>query len=143
MNGKIFNQVNILNGTLSESNGLKGNLTNEILRGYSAYEIAVQHGFIGTEEEWLDSLHGKDSTTEWDDINNKPLFYPPSDHNHNSIYYTKEETDLVLPDKVAEEVIPKVPEVVKGIIPEVALTPDDRITNEDIENLFRQKGWRL
>lgn len=28
----------------------------QILRGYSAYEIAVQHGFEGTEEEWLASL---------------------------------------------------------------------------------------
>ena len=27
-------------------------------RGYSAYEIAVQEGFVGTEEEWLDSLVG-------------------------------------------------------------------------------------
>ena len=27
-------------------------------RGYSAYEIAVQEGFIGTEEEWLASLVG-------------------------------------------------------------------------------------
>lgn len=27
-------------------------------RGYSAYEIAVQHGFEGTEEEWLESLKG-------------------------------------------------------------------------------------
>jgi hypothetical protein len=26
-------------------------------RGYSAYEIAVRHGFIGSEEAWLDSLH--------------------------------------------------------------------------------------
>lgn len=25
-------------------------------RGYSAYEIAVQNGFVGTEEEWLQSL---------------------------------------------------------------------------------------
>ncbi len=28
-------------------------------RGYSAYEIAVQNGFEGTEEEWLLSLQGK------------------------------------------------------------------------------------
>ena len=28
----------------------------QILRGYSAYEIAVQNGFEGTEEEWLNSL---------------------------------------------------------------------------------------
>ncbi len=27
-------------------------------RGYSAYEIAVQEGFEGTEEEWLESLVG-------------------------------------------------------------------------------------
>lgn len=27
-------------------------------RGYSAYEIAVQHGYEGTEEEWLESLKG-------------------------------------------------------------------------------------
>ena len=26
--------------------------------GKSAYEIAVEHGFVGTEEEWLQSLHG-------------------------------------------------------------------------------------
>lgn len=30
--------------------------------GKSAYEIAVEHGFIGSEEEWLKSLHGKDGT---------------------------------------------------------------------------------
>lgn len=26
--------------------------------GKSAYEIAVEHGYVGTEEEWLQSLHG-------------------------------------------------------------------------------------
>lgn len=28
--------------------------------GKSAFEIAVEYGFIGTETEWLESLHGKD-----------------------------------------------------------------------------------
>lgn len=28
--------------------------------GKSAYEIAVENGFEGTEEEWLESLRGKD-----------------------------------------------------------------------------------
>lgn len=28
-------------------------------RGYSAYEIAVQNGFVGTENEWLESLKGE------------------------------------------------------------------------------------
>lgn len=27
--------------------------------GKSAYEIAVEHGFVGTEEEWLESLQGE------------------------------------------------------------------------------------
>lgn len=29
-------------------------------RGYSAYEMAVRNGFEGTEQEWLNSLHGRD-----------------------------------------------------------------------------------
>ena len=33
------------------------------LQGYSAYEIAVMNGFEGTEQEWLDSLKGKDGTS--------------------------------------------------------------------------------
>ena len=28
--------------------------------GKSAYEIAVNNGFIGTEDEWLESLEGSD-----------------------------------------------------------------------------------
>ena len=30
----------------------------EVVRGYSAYQVAVMNGFEGTEEEWLRSLHG-------------------------------------------------------------------------------------
>lgn len=30
--------------------------------GKSAYEIAVAHGFVGSEVDWLKSLHGKDGT---------------------------------------------------------------------------------
>ena len=33
------------------------------LDGKSAYEIACEHGYVGTEEEWLASLHGKDGVT--------------------------------------------------------------------------------
>lgn len=29
--------------------------------GLSAYQVAVKNGFEGTEQEWLSSLHGKDS----------------------------------------------------------------------------------
>lgn len=44
--------------------------------GKSAYEIAVDHGFVGTEEEWLESLKGKDgsgATLESDLVVSNPL----------------------------------------------------------------------
>lgn len=31
--------------------------------GYSAYEVAVQNGFVGTEQEWLASLKGETGNT--------------------------------------------------------------------------------
>lgn len=34
---------------------LKGTLSGQLVRGYSAYTIAVQNGFQGTEKEWLES----------------------------------------------------------------------------------------
>lgn len=41
-------------------------------RGYSAYEIAVQHGFEGTEEAWLESLRGeKGEASDELTVNNK------------------------------------------------------------------------
>ena len=33
------------------------------LDGKSAYQIACDHGYVGTEEEWLESLKGKDGVT--------------------------------------------------------------------------------
>lgn len=43
----------------ASGNSLKGKINRlDELRGYSAYEIAVIHGFIGTEEEWIDSITG-------------------------------------------------------------------------------------
>lgn len=43
-----------IKASLSEiaSTGLKGD------PGKSAYEIAVDHGFTGTEDEWIESLQG-------------------------------------------------------------------------------------
>lgn len=37
--------------------------------GYSAYEVAVQNGFVGTEEEWLESLKGDDGEQGADAVN--------------------------------------------------------------------------
>lgn len=48
-----------LTGVLSENEELTGSIEETVLRGKSAYEIAVIHGFVGTEEEWLASLKGE------------------------------------------------------------------------------------
>lgn len=46
---------------MNASAGMTMNL--QTWRGYSAYEIAVRNGFEGTEQEWLQSLHGSDGKT--------------------------------------------------------------------------------
>ena len=42
---------------INSANG-SGGLAFPALRGMSAYEAAVKHGFQGTEKEWLDSIGG-------------------------------------------------------------------------------------
>ena len=41
-------------------NGLIGTLGGQLVRGFSAYEIAVANGYKGTEQEWLASLKGEE-----------------------------------------------------------------------------------
>lgn len=50
-----------LKGVLSSKENIKGNLNNPTIiyePGKSAYDIAVDNGFEGTEQEWLESLKG-------------------------------------------------------------------------------------
>ena len=37
---------------------LKKQISESGVTGKSAYEIAVEHGYVGTEEQWIASLHG-------------------------------------------------------------------------------------
>lgn len=49
-----------LSGNAEAKNVLRGKVTMpDAIHGLSAYEIAVIHGFEGTEEEWLESLQGE------------------------------------------------------------------------------------
>lgn len=43
----------------------------EVSEGASAYQIAVKNGYEGTEEEWLQSLHGKDGKDGRDGVDGK------------------------------------------------------------------------
>lgn len=45
-----------LSGNFTNNSVLLGNMGFKGARGYSAYEIAVQHGFKGTEQDWLATL---------------------------------------------------------------------------------------
>lgn len=57
LSGDVTNKRS-LSGTVSSSVDLSGNIMYTILKGLSAYEVAVKNGFVGTEEEWLESLVG-------------------------------------------------------------------------------------
>ena len=50
---------------------LKGRLVIKGERGYSAYEIACQHGFRGSEEDWLASLSSNEKLSIVQEINEK------------------------------------------------------------------------
>lgn len=50
-----LNTGGTLTGSVSSSS-VQGKINNSTLQGLSAYEIAVKHGFEGTEEEWLATL---------------------------------------------------------------------------------------
>ena len=58
---------NVLKGTIATDGTVKGNLAtvfgkdgDDGANGKSAYEIALDNGFEGTEAEWLESLKGED-----------------------------------------------------------------------------------
>lgn len=60
----------VLNGTIPENGNIKGNLATVFAKdgedgtnGKSAYEIAVDNGFEGSETEWLESLKGETGAT--------------------------------------------------------------------------------
>lgn len=59
VSGNISSNFKI-SGKINSSDNISGNIVNTILRGLSAYEIAVKNGYSGTEQQWVDSLNGLD-----------------------------------------------------------------------------------
>lgn len=47
---------------LRKESGAKGDKGE---KGESAYQLAIQNGFIGTEQEWLESLKKQWNSTSW------------------------------------------------------------------------------
>ena len=53
-----------LNGAIKHNTVIYGNVLPRGTPGASAYQIAVAHGYTGTEDEWLESLHGQDAVID-------------------------------------------------------------------------------
>lgn len=73
---KTVNGVAPIDGNVVVT-GVEGPSGDDGADGKSAYEIAVDNGFVGDEADWLESLKGKDGTgeggsSEWDDLKNVP-----------------------------------------------------------------------
>lgn len=67
INGKLSNYSGIT-GTVTARSQISGNIMATVLKGLSAYDVAVQEGFSGTVEEWLESLVGNGiESVEMDD----------------------------------------------------------------------------
>lgn len=47
-----------INGAVVRNGQVTGGIRETLLKGLSAYEVAVKEGYTGTEEEWLASLVG-------------------------------------------------------------------------------------
>ena len=69
--GSISNR-NSISGVINPAGDISGSRSNPLARGASAYEIAVANGYVGTEEQWLESLKGekgdKGDPFTWDDL---------------------------------------------------------------------------
>lgn len=63
LQGSVSNSA-ALTGKVAEKSLIVGSVSNpEKIYGKSAYEVAVQNGFVGTETEWLASLKGETGYT--------------------------------------------------------------------------------
>ena len=60
ISGNISPSGGNVSGLISQS-GVKvsGLISQSVLKGLSAYEVAVQNGFQGSQSEWLQSLRGE------------------------------------------------------------------------------------
>ena len=60
LNSVLSGQFRQIDGTANAiNNTIEGVLSNLGFEGKSAYEVACDNGFVGTEEEWLKSLVAK------------------------------------------------------------------------------------
>lgn len=81
--------------------------------GKSAYEIAVEKGFIGTEEEWLASLHGKDGADGYTPVKGVDYF-DGADGKDGSDGYTPQKGIDYFTESEVTEIVNKAAEAAGG-----------------------------
>lgn len=59
VSGTLSSSGKKLQGSVSKQSDVVGNLSGVGIRGYSAYELAVKNGYVGTEQQWLEDLKGE------------------------------------------------------------------------------------
>ena len=113
----------------------------EVVRGYSAYQVAVANGFNGTEEEWLASLkgaagpagdNGKDGKDGKDGSNGADGHTPVKGVD----YFTNDEKTEMVSAVVAETKT----EIVKEVIKESTVT---EVVNQTTEKVLEQVGEQI
>ena len=81
-------------------------------RGKSAYEVAVDNGFIGTEQEWLESLKGKDGK---DGVNGTSGTGEPVSLNFPTIKNMLDDRAIIADSDSLEDILRA---IVKEIVPD-------------------------
>lgn len=84
-------------------------------RGKSAYEVAVDNGFTGTEQEWLESLKGKDGKDGKDGVNGTSGTGEPVSLNFPTIKNMLDDRAIIADSDSLEDILRA---IVKEIVPD-------------------------
>lgn len=118
--GVINNSANI-QGKVNGGSIVGGGIgAPSVIRGKSAYEVALAEGFVGTEQEWLDSLKGEEGVS---------ITRAEINHDGELILYFSDESHINVGRVVGEG------EVIEGISPEISVSAIDggnRVTIKDV-----------
>jgi hypothetical protein len=111
--------------------------------GLSAYEIAVKYGFEGSEEEWLESLHGEDGHTPEKGVD----YFTPDDIADLNIPivddFMSEESENAIANKVITMYVRQVSEDVQGANTQIGLVATDVIgIKQQINQHAHFKGYK-
>lgn len=95
-----------LQGSINTKINLSGELFKMGTKGYSAYEVAVQQGFKGTVDEWLQTLTGPQGPQG--PMGPSNIYVgdeEPTDKNINVWFDTNEEADLSRLEKTLQDIL--------------------------------------